>query len=613
LNLTKEKEMADFRKWLLVLAVMVLVAIPASAQSCTLAPANPTNIRDGGLTELVGDMVLSCNNPTVQPIISNVQIYMQGAVVSNRLKAGVTGPGGTPICPYAGLGSCVTDALLLTNDVIAGNPPVNQAGTPSGTYGPIVGLLQPAVSGADAPTNRNSILFPGVVLPASTTTTLRITNVRIVAPAINTVVLGLPTQVIESVSFLPAVTVQPSFEVVANVLPAMQYTTVACSGSNYPNFKQCISENAGLANSSSSSGSLHFFPKFTEGFPVAFKPRGTTAQTTPGITALTNFTESGLTIAPANFFNGWNGTDPTGYADNGTRLQVNFKNVPQGITVFVTQREIDTTTITTQGMIATGVDSSLFVSGTGSCSGFEGGAGIPLMKLNANNAAVWEIRAQGTIAQVRQVSFGALIAYVANTTAQLPALTGATPMTTTGQLAPISAVAQASTTDAIPRFRDVQYGSAAVNITSCATTLLYPFTTNKGGFETGIAVINTSLDNYNSTKLPLQTATQTGNCLVYFFDGTTSAPAPVDTGTIVPGGMYVNTISGLAKGAAFQGYVIAKCNFQFGHGYAYIADTSSTKLGAQGYLALVIPDYGVSRLPQDFTKTAGQMGEQLAF
>jgi hypothetical protein len=39
--------------------------------------------------------------------------------------------------------------------------------------------------------------------------------------------------------------------------------------------------------------------------------------------------------------------------------------------------------------------------------------------------------------------------------------------------------------------------------------------------------------------------------------------------------------------AGFEGYMIAICNFQLAHGYAFISDLGSQKL-AHGYLALVL-------------------------
>ena len=45
----------------------------------------------------------------------------------------------------------------------------------------------------------------------------------------------------------------------------------------------------------------------------------------------------------------------------------------------------------------------------------------------------------------------------------------------------------------------------------------------------------------------------------------------------------------------FQGYIIAVCNFQFAHGFAFISDLGARNL-AMGYLGLVLP---VQRIAQD--------------
>jgi hypothetical protein len=62
----------------------------------------------------------------------------------------------------------------------------------------------------------------------------------------------------------------------------------------------------------------------------------------------------------------------------------------------------------------------------------------------------------------------------------------------------------------------------------------------------------------------------------------------------------------------FAGYLIAACNFQWGHGFSFVTDTGSDR--TMGYLALVIPDRGsvVGRLPQESGFQAGSnQGEQL--
>jgi hypothetical protein len=49
-------------------------------------------------------------------------------------------------------------------------------------------------------------------------------------------------------------------------------------------------------------------------------------------------------------------------------------------------------------------------------------------------------------------------------------------------------------------------------------------------------------------------------------------------------------LQNIAGAPEFQGYVIAVCEFQYGHGFAFITDGfGGIPALAQGYLALVIP------------------------
>jgi hypothetical protein len=70
-------------------------------------------------------------------------------------------------------------------------------------------------------------------------------------------------------------------------------------------------------------------------------------------------------------------------------------------------------------------------------------------------------------------------------------------------------------------------------------------------------------------------------------------PAAFTTPIITPG-LGINTAPAgnwafMASNIApnFEGYMIAVCNFQLAHGYAFITDLGSQKL-AHGYLALIL-------------------------
>ena len=104
---------------------------------------------------------------------------------------------------------------------------------------------------------------------------------------------------------------------------------------------------------------------------------------------------------------------------------------------------------------------------------------------------------------------------------------------------------------------------------------------------------------------PYGTGLQNGNCKLNWYGGTTAAPTtppgPSDTGNIAAGTVWVNTPQTIAPN--FQGYMIAECNFQYAHGFAFISDVGARNL-AMGYLAIVIPDPSfTSRVPAHLRRT----------
>lgn len=124
------------------------------------------------------------------------------------------------------------------------------------------------------------------------------------------------------------------------------------------------------------------------------------------------------------------------------------------------------------------------------------------------------------------------------------------------------------------------------------TTLLFPFVTNQAGFDTGIAISNTSRDTVG-------TAPQSGTCTLNYFGSTTgggAAPPPQTTNAPVPaGGQLTFVLSsggnlGIVGRPGFQGYIIATCNFQYAHGFALVTDgpIGQARVGSS-YLALIIP------------------------
>ena len=120
------------------------------------------------------------------------------------------------------------------------------------------------------------------------------------------------------------------------------------------------------------------------------------------------------------------------------------------------------------------------------------------------------------------------------------------------RLAPLSDVGICSN-EPTPRFVDVGADPFTVlTIVRCSTTLLFPFVTNQTGFDTGIAVSNTSEDWKGTAK-------QRGTCMVHYIGsiGDNGPREPMDeTSTIIEGGEQMtftlsagNPVWGLGRSA----------------------------------------------------------------
>ena len=663
--------MADFRRWLTVLAVIAVMAFAASAQvgvangsansllACTATAAGTPELRPEGYTELAGDIVISCTGGVDLQIgaaipTTNIVIYMApGVPITSRFlssngasealliidEAGANITTGAP-----GYGPQAPQSLCTyTQEQTPGGCPayVGVSGAyevsvtaPGGTT-PATNVYQGKVGDFGA----NSVTFYNVpVLPPATSgvsRTFRITNVRVPIPGGS---LTGTLQAIISTSPNQTLPVAGTAINIGVVGPAMS------AGVSAPtSFQQCYAESVALSAN----------VVFTEGFATGFKTRvvpgginngipgnatGNVAWAAEGTNtspALQNIpgglyggfaanTESGL-IFPALTGTIGGATYTAGLADYGSRLKAVFTNIPSGLTMYVS------TTSATQGagfipggtsvlpfavLVATNSgeatpDASPFTPIAGTATGSDG---LPAIALTANSmgvaTAVWEVTNANPSAQ-DVLTFSVYVSYTATsaTTTNPYGL----PITGLPLGAPVSNAALSyapepgggsfATTNATqgqvptPRFAIVKTQSGPwVNIGLCQTTLLYPFVTGAAGFDTGIAIANTSMD-------PFGTTAQTGSCTMYGYGVTVAAagntasqpvvagcdgisnPLPgTDCFPIVPAGQ-VGTVLASATLTNFQGYVIAVCNFQYAHGYAAVTDLGIRNLWSS-YLAL---------------------------
>ena len=617
--------MADFRKWFPVLAVASLMfgaAASANAQpafSCSTNAGVPPIVRAEGLTELVGDLILNCTGgvPTAAgaavPQV-NFQIFLNTNVTSRLLSD-----------PWS-------EALLMIDEP---NGAANSAGnlrycttlggctmTGVGTAGGVNYLAgdsrntNPANVFQGRQAGANQIVWLGVPIdPPGTTATriVRITNVRANANQLGVSSTLIPTQIVMFVSATSttSIPINNPQQTVAFIQPGMTFSTRTLSSANY---LQCVSNNSSAATSSSSAmTSTRHILRFTEGFASAFKKRvnGLEGNADTNVAPIDQntpnnnfFTESGF--YNANVVSAGNNTGvlttniaSAGLASQGTRLMARFTNVPAGVVLYASVYGV--TSSSTPALTGAAVASNSAVrlvstdaSGGGSFSAVSATnsssesslaiASAPISLSNGAGTAVWEVVVANPF-QVQDFEVAVSVAYVANTSNNLPGLGTAS---VAGSFAPLSTVTTASTSNLQPRFADTSSARTLFNVNACSTNILFPFLTNQVGFDSGIAIANTSTD-------PFGTAPQAGPCKLNYYGETTgggAAPA-AQTSAVIPSGRTLTaTLSsggnyGIAATPGFQGYVIAQCNFQYGHGFAYISDVGANRI-AEAYLALVM-------------------------
>jgi len=610
--------MADFRRCILAFAVVALLLglIPtASAQVangliCTANAAVPPTLRAEGLTELSGDIVLTCNGGTPAPAgtimpQANIQVFFNTQVTSRLVNSSnqseailtIDEPTATQITP-------ATECTSISGcTAIGAGPGFAPTGAPNSTEfknGTNPNVFEGIVAG-------NSVIFTGIPIDAPGTTgtrIFRITNVRVNANAVSAPgANGVPGQVIALVSVTPATngggggtstfSINNPQVTTAFVQTSLVTSITGTASGKTPGIASDIAMLQCVGNAGSKSiGTLNY----TELFPTAFKTHTVIGSgiTPQNVLGLVYNSESGY-YNPLGSISGTPGAGlsgnllSAGLADFGTRLRAVFNNVPNGVSIFVS---VNNTTFSSTANPQTGTSATL-VSGETTVDGTTGftpisattttGGGIWQVPItNGTGEADWEVIAQNPLTS-QTYSFAYYAVATASPATNSPAIGTATVNLWYSDTAPQAFTAASGTTAqnasvVIPRFVDASTATNALAVTICRTNLLYPYVTSQAGFDTGLAIANTSTD-------PFGTAAQAGPCNLFFYGA--NAPASVTTPSVASGTVYSNLATTLAPN--FTGYVIALCNFQYAHGFAFISDVGARNL-AMGYLALVIPD-----------------------
>jgi len=650
--------MVDFRKWLIAFAGAALLfglGSSANAQStafiCNATAGNPHIVRSEGVAELVGDLVLNCTGGSVttagQPIpLTNIQISLNTNVTS-RLTGSASSldseailsvdepfPGTVPTTqfvpanatPVSGATTfqqgCIADGLHAC-DIISLGTALNFGA--SGPYNGQTGVLGPVphyniFQGLVNPVIPNQVNWQGVPIDAPGTTgtrIIRITNVRANACQLTPGGSLVPTTITELIGISGSQTI-----IINNPLQTVALAEKGLFGSaSSATYQQCNSLNTYLLGSHGGVTGGAISLKATEGFAAAFK---SVSYTTGG----TTFFYQNVLGASYNTESGWvplglaagSGLDQSGriigLADTGTEVTFTITGIGAGVSIFAPN---SVPLIGPNGAQTTGIDgvtlSYANLVGTGGSTVFNGGSANPPSSASSSQVTVTGTTASLTYVVIvddpnviESMTVPMFVAYV-NSSSTVPA-TGTSSVAI--NFAPLSGSTQnvSSTSAPIPRFCQPYGPSTAFVISPCTCNLLFPFVTNIAGFDTGVALANTTQDPYG-------TVAQTGTVILNYY-GTTSgggtAPPAFTTQSLTGGQELIFTLSnggnfGVPATPGFEGYIIAQANFQYCHGFAFISDVGAQKL-AEGYLAisLDVPVVSTISTPVGLNRT-GNGGE----
>ena len=524
-----------------------VVLPPGQAQplTCITNAGVAPLLRAEGLTELTGDLLLICTGGGAgQTSAVNVQVFLNTPITS-RLVDGKS------------------EALLIVDEL--------GFNAPSGATTPAVYRAVPAQV-------ENAIVWTNVQITApgpSGKRVLRITNVRANAASLGTSTSLVPTQVIAFLSISPSNSLPLSSpqQVVGYVQPGLVFDVTNCNATasgTTAQLVQCVGENAASPRDlvGGTEGNLQFAVRFKEGFQTSFKTQIAAGQnpSTPGVVYNS---ESGFLHTPDLPYE-------VGGATTGTRLVARFAKIPPGTRLFVTTGPSLGSTAGLGATLVAGAATGSTVNLFCPLAGNDGFAGTEIQLVNGSGSAVWEITAANPAA-IESAVFGVAVAFAPNTLSKLPGLGLAS---VSGNFAPFYAAGsdagRMSSSLPIPRFIDSTTAVNAFRIDSCVTNLLFPFVTNQAGFDTGIAVANTSRDPFgNALRL------QSGPCTINYYGATPqggAAPAPQKSSTPIEAGSTMAFVlssggsHGISPTPGFQGYLVIQCEFRFGHGFAFITD-----------------------------------------
>jgi hypothetical protein len=512
---------------------------PSAKPGPGILPTQPIELRSEGATELVSDVIFVCDGATAS-LQGEVTAYMGGnvpglAVTSTLPILQILDNTGAEITPAYYQGTVVGDEVIFGIQAV----------------------------GAQVYGNTGPVVFPGKSF------IIRISNIRVnVTGLLNPTA---PTPVTETV-FAGAQGVatlfQSSAEVVGYVLKSLNVSLTSVTG-NPANYVVCQS------NASSANPAPSFSITVSELFAGAFK-----APNTPTAPASITSPDGFIPGGEQGTFTAVGGIESNPL---GTRIKFVVANIPAGVTALSVPNSInpyDNSTTLVLDLVTGGNPPDIGTAGT-----FDAAGSTSLPVSNGTVTVIYQVDADD-LTIIKSFVFSPDFVFAAN------AIVGSQPAATvTTSYAPSPAApggAIVVPTTYLPYFANTGVPLKATIWSVCETDLLFPFITTQNGFETGIAISNTASDPFGTTGQP-------GVCNLYFY-GTGQAPAatspvtPTATAmTSIAIGTTQDTVVSPYLGSNYLGYVIARCQFLYAHGFAFFTNAAPGITAAQqaGYTALV--------------------------
>ena len=338
------------------------------------------------------------------------------------------------------------------------------------------------------------------------------------------------------------------------------------------------------------------------------------------------------------------GINVAGIASQGTRLSLNFTNIPSGAGVWLPP----VIYLFRQGSVYSNLPNpnpTSTTGGTGFSAAQAGNTGVMVLTSTDAAGAGGFFRAPQSNTTVLQKSSGlsvyeilytdpfsleiadvpTVVAYQANVNQNLP--TPGITTQVTGGFAPFYTSTAAgqplpnnqfpssglapSNSIPIPRFTPGTAPKDLFLISKCACNLLFPYVVSAAGFDTGIAIANSSADPGNANGEGFFGIPQPGTVTFWYYGVMASGGAVPgkQVSKTVPAGQVLTYVAssgssdwGLdGRAAGLIGYVITQSQFQYCHAFAFISALGAGPLTpgtSEGYLGIVLDRASLNRTNQ---------------